>query len=82
MKVVQMDVIYANIATRKAFKDVFNSTLKDRHSTVDSVSQAFVLVQTQISVNCGVLSAFCRKLQLMICLWKVNFSGISSHQAI
>ena len=29
MKVVQMDVIYANIATRKAFKDVFNSTLKD-----------------------------------------------------
>ena len=68
MKVVQMDVIYANIATRKAFKDVFNSTLKDRHSTVDSVSQAFVLVQTQISVNCGVLSAFCRTLQLMICL--------------
>ena len=46
MKVVQMDVIYANIATRKAFKDVFKSKLKDRHSTVDSVSQAFVLVQT------------------------------------
>ena len=53
---------------QKVFKDVFHGVLKDGHRTVDSMSQAFVLVQTQISVNCGVLSAFCRKLQMMICL--------------
>ena len=37
------------MAARNVFKDVFNGALKDRHSTVDFISQAFVLLQTQIS---------------------------------
>ena len=31
-------------AARKVLKDVYNDALKDRHSTVDSISQAFILV--------------------------------------